>query len=117
MGRACPADITIIVVGKYNLTRGGITEGCSRCPAFMALPDFQTGTVWIHIRDMQGIAMSKAGCVQTRPVMIDGAGAVNNLIEAVAVSICHAEVMVSLPPVCRPQPAGMAGIEYPSLGQ
>ena len=58
--------------------------------------ELKPGQVGVEIRQVYGIAVTEAGTIEQRSVVVDDAGTVNDLVATVFVDITHREVMVTL---------------------
>src|SRR5262249_51677719 len=96
---------------------GGVRTVARR--AFVRLEDFESGTVGIHIRHMERVPVPPARREKPGPVVIDGAGAVHNLVSSVAVNVADAEVVIALsaPGGVWVRCAGVARVESPDVGE
>src|SRR5690606_18600138 len=88
------------------------------------IEDFEAGTLGVEIGDMQCIAMTKSGRMQTLTIVVNDTGAVNDFIPTVAIYIGNANVVVALTRIreiarCavvtveRPQPRQLTVIKIP----
>ena len=79
-----------------DLAGGGVHERGAYAPALVADPDLQFLAAGDHGAEVHGVAVAQAVGVEARAVVVDAAGAVDDLVAAVAVHVGGAEVMVAL---------------------
>ena len=108
-GPHLPAGVGGVDVGRHraahvgvggnpvdDLAGGGVHECGAHAPAFMADPHLQLLAAGDHGAEMVGIAVAQAVAVEARAVVVDAAGAVDDLVAAVTVHVGGAEVVVAL---------------------
>ena len=79
-----------------DLAGSGVHEGGADAPALVADPDLQFRAAGDHGAEVHRVAVAQAVAVQARAVVVDAAGAVDDLVTAVAVHIGGAQVVVAL---------------------
>src|SRR5262249_16863547 len=63
---------------------------------FVDVEDFEARVIGVDVREVERIAVPQARGVKPLAVIVDGAGAVDDLVPAVAVDVAHAQVVVPL---------------------
>ena len=104
-----PAGVRRVDVGRHgaahvgvgrdpvdDLAGGGVHEGGADPAGLVADPDLQLFAAGDHGAEVHGVAMAEAVAVQARAVVVDAAGAVDDLVAAVAVHVGGTQVMVAL---------------------
>ena len=83
--------------------------GPDRMPRLLVdVEHLQAGPVGVDVRDVEGIAVAEAGRVEALAVVVDAAGAVDDLVAAVAVDIDDAQVVVPLAAIGTSAGTGVA---------
>ena len=62
----------------------------------MHVKEFQSGTVWVDVSQMDGITMSISYGIEHLTVIVEGGRAPHDFILAVTVDIANGEVVVSV---------------------
>ena len=102
-----------------EFARGGVTHlgaGTQRV-GFVAHPHFQARTLGDHVSHVHGIAVLELRGVEAGAVVVDTAGAVNDLVAAVSIHIADAQVVGALLLIFDPFVVIREGIEAPAPGQ
>jgi hypothetical protein len=85
---------------------------------FMAHPELLARTVGVHIGQVQGITMTITVTPQAVAVVVDGAGAVDHFVFAVAVYIANGHLVVALTAIgVVGGITGVLAVEFPAQGQ
>ena len=78
-------------------------------------PYFQTGPIGVQVGNMHGVAVTAAGRVEPLAVVIDDAGAVNDLILAVAIDVGDGELVVALSAVFLVAGRAVVAVKHPAF--
>ena len=114
IGSHSTAHVAVALYLEDNVARCSITQLRAVAPVLMAVPDEEL--VCCRLSDeMDGIAVPHTSVVKTGTVVVDGHGAVGNLIVSVTVNIGHAQVVVALSGIVAP--LRVVGVECPAFFQ
>ena len=98
-----------------HLARPRIAQFRAVLAVLMTIPHLQLRALRVEGHQVDGIAMSHAGVIQSTSVIVHRHRSIGDLILAVAIHIGHAQVMVTLS--CIACPLGGVRIESPAVLQ